>query len=391
MPDVQINKSQGNILIVDDKPNNLHLLSSMLDEQGYEVRCANSGAMALIAVNAEHPDLILLDINMPYMNGYQVCERLKLDQHTREIPVIFLSALSEAIDKVRAFQLGGVDYIIKPFQLEEVLARIENQLSLRRMQIELQKAKAEALIALEREQELNRLRSEFVAMVSHDFRTPLTSIQGFAGLLECGDQIPSLEIINRYVDKINLAVGYLLSLLDEILLIGSIESGKMELDLVSVNLTEFCDQLIDSLKYTAGNQHRILFNCSATSNQAIVDPKLLQKILTNLLTNSIKYSAHESEVYLDLDLSPQQVLFCIKDQGIGIPAANQAHLFEPFYRSTNVGDIKGTGLGLAVVKKCVEVHQGSISLISQEGVGTTVTVSLPRYSEIKSEIQSKMP
>jgi len=382
MEKISPNICKGNILIVDDKPNNLYLLSGMLDEQGYEVRCANSGNMALIAVNAEHPDLILLDVNMPCMNGYEVCKRLKLNQHTREIPIIFLSALGETIDKVKAFQLGGVDYIIKPFQLEEVLARIENQLNLRRMQIELQKARAEAVKALEQEQELNRLRSEFVAMISHDFRTPLTSIQGFAGLLECGDQIPPLETINRYVNKINLSVDHLLNLLDEILLIGSIESGKIQLNPVPVNLKEFCHELIDSLKYISGNQHQIFFTCSATSSQAVVDIKLLQQILTNLLSNSLKYSPHKSEIYLDLDFQAQQVFFCVRDQGIGIPSANQSRLFEPFYRSSNVGDIKGTGLGLAVVKRCVEVHQGSISLISQEGVGTTVTVSLPRYIEI---------
>ncbi|NEQ26357.1 MAG: response regulator, partial [Microcoleus sp. SIO2G3] len=148
--------SKGNILIVDDTPNNLRLLSSMLTQQGYEVRSAISGSVALMAVHTVHPDLILLDINMPKMGGYEVCERLKADVETQEIPVIFLSALSEAIDKVRAFQVGGVDYITKPFQVEEVLARVENQLTLRRMQLDLQQARAEALRALEQEKELNR-------------------------------------------------------------------------------------------------------------------------------------------------------------------------------------------------------------------------------------------
>ncbi|MEA5552596.1 hybrid sensor histidine kinase/response regulator [Anabaena cylindrica UHCC 0172] len=374
---------KANILIVDDTPNNLHLLSSMLEEQGYEVRCANSGAIALKAVEIEHPDIILLDINMPNMNGYEVCERLKLDEQTQTIPVIFLSALSETIDKVRAFRIGGIDYITKPFQLEEVLARIETQLSLRQMQIELQKAKDQALKALEKEQELNQLKSEFVSMISHDFRNPLTSIQGFAGLLECGSKVPTPETLNRYVDKINNAVDQLLSLLDEILLIGKMEVGKMQYEPVSVNLEDFCKELIDTLKYSMGNQHQICFNCTGNSTKAEMDLILLQRILTNLLSNAIKYSHSGSEIYFDLECQNHVAIFQIRDQGMGIPLESQSHLFEAFYRCSNVGNIKGTGLGLAIVKKCVEVHQGNISLESQENLGTTFTVSLPRYAQSK--------
>ncbi|WP_016951475.1 hybrid sensor histidine kinase/response regulator [Anabaena sp. PCC 7108] len=379
MNNFQIDSGKGNILIVDDTPNNLHLLSSMLEEQGYEVRCANSGAIALKAVEIEPPDIILLDINMPNINGYEVCQHLKLDQQTQEIPVIFLSALSETIDKVKAFQVGAVDYITKPFQVEEVLARIENQLSLRRMQIELQQAKAKAITALKQEQELNRLKSEFVSMISHDFRNPLTSIQGFAGLLECGGQIPNPQTINRYVNKINTAVDNLLSLLDEILLIGSIEVGKMQYKPISVNLKEFCQELIDTLKYSLGNQNQICFTCLADSTLAEMDLTILQRILNNLLSNAIKYSYPGEPVYLDLECQNHKTIFQIRDQGMGIPLENQPYLFEPFYRSSNVGNIKGTGLGLAVVKKCVEVHQGKISLESKEKIGTKIIVSLPRY------------
>ncbi|MTJ13381.1 hybrid sensor histidine kinase/response regulator [Anabaena sp. UHCC 0187] len=370
---------KGNILIVDDTPNNLHLLSNMLEEQGYDVRCANSGTIALKAVVIEHPDIILLDINMPNINGYEVCERLKLDPNTCEIPVIFLSALSETIDKIKAFRIGGVDYITKPFQVEEVLARIENQLSLRRMQLELQEAKDQALKALEQEQELNRIKSEFVSMISHDFRNPLTSIQGFAGLLECGGNIPPPETINRYIGKINNAVDQLLLLLDEILIIGNMEAVKMQYESVHINLKEFCQEVIDTLKYSVNNQHQICFTCSEEPTDADMDSTLLQRILINLLSNSIKYSPPGSEIYFDLECHNQIATFRIQDQGIGIPLENQSKLFEAFYRCSNVGNIKGTGLGLAIVKKCVEVHEGTISLVSKEKLGTTFIISLPRY------------
>jgi two-component system, sensor histidine kinase and response regulator len=368
---------KGNILIVDDTPNNLRLLSSMLARQGYEVRSAISGSVALMAVRTVPLDLILLDINMPKMNGYEVCERLKADPETREIPVIFLSALGEPLDKVQAFQVGGVDYITKPFQVEEVLARVENHLTLRRVQIELQQAKAEALRALEQEQELNRLKTEFVSMISHDFRTPLTSIQGFSELVRYGGEALSEEMRDRYFGKIDTAVEHMLYLLDEVLLIGSIEAGKTQCQPAVVEIEKFCCDICEALELSDEKQHPIHFSRDQCCETIEVDQVLLRRILTNLLSNAAKYSKQNSPVYLKVYCDERNVIFEIKDEGIGIPVENQPHLFTTFYRCSNVGQIKGTGLGLAVVKKCVDVHQGEIHLESQEGIGTTVTVKLP--------------
>ncbi len=368
---------RGNILIVDDTPNNLRLLSSMLTKQGYEVRSAISGSVALMAVQTVPLDLILLDINMPKMNGYEVCQCLKADPETCEIPVIFLSALGEALDKVQAFRVGGVDYITKPFQVEEVLARVENHLMLRRVQIELQQAKAEALKALEQEQELNRLKTEFVSMISHDFRTPLTSIQGFAELVRYGGESLSGEMRDRYFGKIDAAVEHMLYLLDEVLLIGSIEAGKTQYQPALVEIKEFCRDIYEALELSDNKQHTIHFIGDQCCDLIAIDQVLLRRILTNLLSNAIKYSNKNSPVYFELFCEEHKIVFQIRDEGIGIPSENQPHLFTTFYRCSNVGQIKGTGLGLAVVKKCVEAHQGEIHLESEEGVGTTVTVTLP--------------
>ncbi|UIE37669.1 ATP-binding response regulator [Leptodesmis sichuanensis] len=163
--------SKGDILLVDDTPDNLRLLSTMLTEQEYEVRSVRSGSAALMGVQGQPPDLILLDINMPGMSGYEVCERLKENPDTRGIPVIFISALNEVFDKVKAFAVGGVDYISKPFQVEEVLVRVENQLALRRLQVQLQErnqqleaAEAELRRALEQERALNQRIEELATL-----------------------------------------------------------------------------------------------------------------------------------------------------------------------------------------------------------------------------------
>jgi two-component system, sensor histidine kinase and response regulator len=365
---------KGNILIVDDTPNNLRLLSSMLNKQGYEVRSAISGSVALMAVRTVTLDLILLDINMPKMNGYEVCQRLKADPQTCEIPVIFLSALGEPLDKVQAFQVGGVDYITKPFQVEEVLARVENHLALRQMQIQLQQAKAEALRALEQEQELNRLKSEFVSMISHDFRTPLTSIQGFAELLKYGGPTLTPALRERYFGKIDTAIEHLLYLLDEVLIIGSIEAGKTFYQPVPTDLNQFCHDLCETLQ--PSDSHSIQLTCTGCGSVEI-DQILLHRILVNLLSNAIKYSPNQTAIIFNARSSQQEAIFEIIDQGIGIPLENQPHLFKTFYRCSNVGQVKGTGLGLAVVKKCLDICGGEIELLSQEGQGTTATVRLP--------------
>jgi two-component system, sensor histidine kinase and response regulator len=374
------NATKGSILIVDDTPNNLRLLASMLTQQGYKVHSAISGAVALTAVKVVNPDLIVLDINMPEMDGYEVCDRLKAEEVTRKIPVLFLSAFDDVSSKVKAFQAGGVDYITKPFQVEEVLARVESQLTLQRMQTELQQAKTDALRALAQEQELNRLRSEFVSMISHDFRTPLTSIQGFAELLRHSGIELSDETRERYFNKIDGAIEHLLHLLDEVLLIGGLESGRVRYQPAAMDLEQFCCDLIETVQFSTNNQHQITLRYRGNGVGAEMDQMLLQQILANLLSNAVKYSPEGGQIQLEVECQSEVAIFRVRDQGIGIPLENHPHLFESFYRGSNVQQIKGTGLGLAIVQRCVAAHQGNIWIESEENRGTTVTVTLPSVS-----------
>jgi signal transduction histidine kinase len=303
---------------------------------------------------------------------------LKADAATRDVPVIFLSAFDGAIDKVRAFRAGGADYISKPFQVEEVLVRVQHQLTLQSMKRNLETAKAEALRALEKEKELSSLKSEFISILSHDFRTPLTSIQGFAGLLlehNEGQRILSPEQQRRYFNKIDAAIEHLLQLLDKILLIGTQDEG-ISFQPALVDLKVFCCNLVETLQPSL--HHPIQFTYQGNPTKAEVDPILLQQILTNLLSNAEKYSPPDAPIDFHVMLQSDKIRFQVRDRGIGIPTKSLPHIFNMFYRGENVGKIEGTGLGLAAVKKCVEVHQGEIFVDSQEGIGSTFTVEFPR-------------
>lgn len=368
--------SKGKILIVDDTPDNLRLLSEMLSNQGYSVRSAISGTAAFMAINTKCPDLILLDINMPQLDGYQVCQQIKCQESTRDIPILFLSANHEVIDKVKAFQVGGLDYITKPFQVEEVLARVDTHLTLSRTQKELSQARVDALRALQQEKELNRLKSEFIALVTHDFHTPLVSIQGFISLLRQG--CPNLPVATqeRYFNKMDASVEHLMYLLEQVLLIGKSESGKLQSYPTQFNFKDLCQEIIESLQLQ--NTHRLIhFSYLGDDNPVELDPALIRQILLNLLTNAVKYSPNDRPIYFRVELENSTLTLKVEDQGIGIPVEEQAHLFELFHRCSNATSIRGSGLGLAVVKTCIEALNGQIHINSQVDQGTIVTARIP--------------
>lgn len=426
----------GNILVVDDTPENLRLLSTMLTEHGYKVRKVINGKLALDAAQVNPPDLILLDIMMPQINGYEVCKNLKACEQTAEIPVIFLSALNDAIDKVKAFNVGGADYISKPFQIEEVVARVENQLLIRRLQkqqqeqniklqqeitdrqqaqvalqtlnqeletrvqartVELTQAnkqllrlEAELRQALVQEQELNEFKSRIITTISHEYRTPLTTINSSAELLELYRHKWPQEKQLNHLKRIQIKVKHLTSLVNDVLFVDKFEGEKNKLNLVSLNLIKFCEKLVEELKITTTKSQTIEFSCQGDCYQGVWDEKVLHKILSNLLSNAIKYSPEVSVIKFKISCQNGKVVWQIEDQGIGIPTEDLARLFESFHRANNVGNIPGIGLGLSITKKCVDLYNGQITCESEVGVGTIFTVTLPSdQSKLSDEDTTK--
>ena len=240
--------SDASILVVDDTLANLQLLAELLNKRGYRARAVPSGKLALQAVQTEPPDLILLDVNMPEMSGYEVSQRLKAEPAWAEIPVIFISALHETLDKVKAFSTGGVDYITKPFQFEEVEARVSTHLELRRQKRELQ-------ASYMRLQELERQRDGLVHMVAHDMRSPLCAIQMtmeiLKGTLDTQDK-ENIEMLDDAYSSANTLCNMVTQLLD----ISRMESGQMPLSKSECDLAKTARIALDSLGALAGRWPR---------------------------------------------------------------------------------------------------------------------------------------
>jgi PAS domain S-box-containing protein len=490
---------KADILVIDDTPENLNLLSTLLVENGYKVRSVTKGSTGIRGAQTMPPDLILLDVNMPQMSGYEVCHHLKADDRTCNIPIIFISALESVSDKVKAFQAGGVDYITKPFQIGEVLARIETHLTLRRLQHQLRsknellqqeirdrqhaedkfatifrqspnpiaivtllegrfievnpsfltvsgypleevigctirqlplgyetdtllrhlqtqsffhnlefelltrsQARKSVLLSVDRIElngipyallianditERKRLENEFISLVSHELRTPLTSMMGSLDLLSSG-QLGSLTEQGQQILSIGVKnAERLMRLINDILDLERIRSGKITMNLRPCNLADLMAQATQEMQAMA-DQAQIQLMTQSLPAVLMSDPDRIIQTLINLLSNAIKFSTPHSKVwmqaqFIDLNHTASGVCISVRDQGRGIPDQQLQTIFERF-QQVDASDARqkgGTGLGLAICRNIVEQHGGRIWVESAIQQGSTFYIELPLNAE----------
>lgn len=397
-----MNNQQIKILVVDDEPNNLRFLGNILAQQGYKVQKTVSGKLAINAAIVDPPDLILLDIMMPEMNGYAVCQKLKSIEKTCDIPIIFLSCLSESEDKVKAFELGAVDYITKPFNLEEVLARIKNQLTIKILQTKLQTQNYYLQQEVFIRQEAEKKKDELISFLSHELKTPLTAMYASLGLVNSGrfgylqpQGQRLLEIAVNNTDR-------LVRLLNDILDLEKINAGTNSSSQQNCNMADLMIQAAEIMQ-TMGEQAKVNLSISTTSVHCYVNPDHIIQVLTNLLSNAIKFSPPGSTVWLTAEVkasntieiprefvsgtpnfltpSPNSmmVLFKVKDIGRGIPSDQLVSIFNQF-KQVDPSDARekgGSGLGLAICRKIVYQYGGYIWVESTLGIGSTFYFTLP--------------
>lgn len=235
--------------------------------------------------------------------------------------------------------------------------------------------------ALQVERELNELKSNFVSIVSHEFRTPLTVLRTSVELLENYGHCATKEQKQVYFQRIRAAITNMKQLLEDVLVVGKAEAGKLDFKPTPLDITHFCREIVEEIQHGVGINHDIVFTCEGDFEHACLDPNLLRPILTNLLSNAVKYSEQGSQVDFVMTTNQEIVVLEVTDRGIGIPTKDQPHLFELFHRASNVATIRGTGLGLSIVQQCVTRHEGQVSFVSSEGDGTTFKVTLPLHSE----------
>lgn len=366
------------VLVVDDNPANLTLLASLLDRSGYEARVAVEGGAALRAVEAQLPDLILLDIGLPDIDGYEVCRRLKAEARSAEVPIIFISALNETIDKVRAFQVGGVDYITKPFQFDEVKVRVETHLRLRRLQAELAAQNRQLADNYQRLKRLEAMRDDLTHLIVHDLRSPLQGIQLSYDLLTTLLAADVSAEMKSVVDGLGFSTRAMRELVDTLLDVHRLEANKMVLSYGSVNACHLFDDALKVLGPVVGA--RPIERCAEAANMAIeCDVALIRRVVTNLLGNAVKHTEAGVRVRFSVEERGDTVVMKVIDEGPGIPPEYRHRIFEKFGQiEGRQAGRKGTGLGLTFCKLAVEAHHGEIGLDSEVGKGSTFWVVLPK-------------
>lgn len=395
------NETKGNILIVDDEPENLKLLSLLLIENGYKVRAAKTGKEALSSIQFSLPDLALLDIKLPDLSGFDICKNIKSDVSTKELPVLFLSALKESNDIVYGFEVGAQDYITKPFNIKEVLARVNTHMQLYLLRKELEAKAIELKIAndkLEKEiaisqqvelmrqknneiAELNAAKDKFFSIIAHDLRGPFVGFLGLTSFFQ-NPEI-SFDEMKRYGELLNKSANNLFKLLENLLTWARMQRGAVEFN---PNIYKLCDVV---------KQNEVFLNDYAAKKkieltmqipeplEVYADIEMLNTILRNLISNGIKFTRIGGKVIVTAIEKDNEILISIQDFGIGMNGKILNGLFKIDQKTARPGTEKesSTGLGLLLCKEFVEKHGGKVWAESEEEKGSIFYFTLPNKSE----------
>jgi two-component system, sensor histidine kinase and response regulator len=373
------------IMVVDDNPANLDLLEGMLALRKYQVRSFRLGKLALAAAAKNRPDLILLDINMPEMNGYEVCEQLKSSAELSDVPVIFLSALNDIRDKVKAFRSGGVDYISKPFQLEEVYARVETHLKVHYLQraLKLQNESLEQAVA-SRTRELveansrlallDRSKNEFLGLISHEFRTPLNGLLG-VGEIMLEDMPPTKQNVELR-GVFERSRRRILSILDDAWLLTQIDVSGGKFKSGPVALSKVLSHAVISATEFAQSRHVLLAAAPAALDLVAGDEVLLVKAFHALIETAVKFSNEGETVHFSRDIVGDSVEVAIESRGKSIPDPAMAKFFDLFSIAEAITPGGDLGLAAPMAYRILGLFDASVSVANREPSGIRLTVSM---------------
>lgn len=363
------------ILVVDDIPANVLLLKVMLEQKGYTILTANSGEDALVKVSEGKPDLILLDVLMPEMDGFEFTQKLKQLPIYQDMPIIFLTALDKPSEVAEGFRVGGYDFVSKPFNKVELLARVKHQISL----IE---AKRTILKQTEELRKTIEGRDKLYSVIAHDLRTPMSSMKMILNALYFNidkdavgkDLLEELEAANKISEE-------LFSLLDNLLKWTRSQLNLLKPIIQTYDLTDLVRGIVDVFNVVGCSKNVSISFKTAPEMLVQIDIDMLKTVIRNLLSNAIKYSYPGGHIEVEMRLDGHQVILDITDHGCGINEENKLKLLNVKTHITTFGTNHedGSGLGLLLAKEFVTLNNGNLYFVSEEGVGSTFSVKLPLY------------
>lgn len=363
------------VMVVDDLESHLKAIGNTLLNNGYEVALAFNGKRAVDVAKNTIPDIILLDIVMPEMDGYQVCKALKDDPNTANIPIIFLTSQKDTEHIIKGFQLGAVDYIVKPANKDETLARVKTHLDLKHTK---EKLEAQNL----KMQELLTEKNEFLELASKDLRTPINEVRGYNELINKINSRPNFlsPEIQDYTKKIEIHTRQMMTIISDLLFLNEVEQGRVQSIFKSIDLNLILLKVIKTYEQIA-KPKRIVINYESGLDHTtlvVADQEKLEKVLDNLISNAVKFSKFYKSIFIKtrlvLEDNQPAVLVEIKDQGVGLTPQDLQNIFVKFAKlsSKPTGDESAIGLGLATVKLLIDEMNGRIWYESKEDEGTTV-------------------
>jgi two-component system, sensor histidine kinase and response regulator len=361
-------KKQPLVLIAEDIPKNMEIVCNILRKEGYRLAMAGNGRQALEMVPNVQPDLILLDIMMPELNGFDVCKQLKENPETKDIPIIFLTAKAESEDIVKGLQIGAVDYVTKPFRGTELVSRVKTHLELKFSRQQLK--------------ELNTTKDKFFSIVAHDLKDPLNYLLLSSGLLhqqyDTLDEDKRKDYIHRFYNNVNL----LQELLNNLLVWARSQTGSLKVEPQTIDIHNLAEECVALLNENARKKEIALSNRIPPNTFGFADKNMILTVLRNLISNSLKFTHQGGEVTLSVSSNPDspKLAITVTDNGVGMSPEELAQLFRIDIKRSTKGTNKerGTGLGLLLCKEFIEKNNGSIEIASESGSGSRFTFTLPK-------------
>ena len=366
----QINRSDYKILIVDDVVSNVLLLKILLSKEGFQVCTANCGNMCIEQCKAEKPDLVLLDVMMPDISGFDTAVIMKKDPEMKEIPIIFLTALNSPADLVKGFQVGANDFLSKPFNKEELLVRVMHQIALVAAKRLIEKQNRELMATISN-------RDKMYSVIAHDLRSPMASIRMVLNLAVAAisPDVVGQEIFDL-IDKANKESEDVHDLLDNLLKWTKSQTGRLNVVIQDLDLNDIIPGVVDIFEMIAATK-KIKLSYSGSSTIVVADNDMLKTIVRNFMSNAIKFSPEDSTIEINVTSEGDFAKISVRDHGVGIAADRLDTIFHKGETTYGTGGEEGSGLGLQLCQDFALKNGGDVMVESVEGEGSTFSVLLP--------------